>query len=104
MLYVALGRNVGDVPMSTQSWEQFRLDVVNEIFYGDTFTEPDTIAFGESRYGAMKEDTCVLVWFDRGQALSVKTREALTKVALHYGQECIAYSVSDTQYVMGVEA
>lgn len=104
MLYVALGRNVDDVPMSTQAWEQFSLDVVNEIFYGDTFTEPDTIADGSSRWGLMKEDTRVLVWFDRGQDLSVKTREALTKVALHYGQEAIAYTVSDTRWIAGTSA
>lgn len=102
MLYVALGRNVGDVPMSTQAWEQFRLDVCTLIFDFETFTDPDTVAFGESRYGAMKEDTCVLVWFDRGQQLSSETLFNLTKVAVRYGQECIAYSVSDTQYVRGV--
>jgi hypothetical protein len=102
MLYVALGRNVGDVPMSTQAWEQFRLDVCDVIFDHETFTDPDTVAYGESRYGAMKEDTCVLVWFDRGQKPSEETRMMLSKVAVRYGQECIAYSVSDTQYVQGV--
>lgn len=104
MLYVALGRNVDDVPMSTQAWEQFRVDVCDAIFEYETFTDPDTVAYGESRYGLMREETCVLVWFDRGQNLSVVTRQHLREIAVKYGQECIAYSVSDTQYVMGVEA
>lgn len=102
MLYVALGRNVGDVPMSTVDWEQFRIHVIDEIFHLETHTDPDTVAYGESRYGAMKEDTCVLVWFDFTEQLGKETLLALSKVAVHYGQECIAYSVSDTQYVQGV--
>lgn len=101
MLYVALGRNVGDVPMSTQAWEQFRLDVIHEIFEGGLYVEPDTVAFGESRYGAMKEDTCVLVWFDTTQDLSGDTKCFLEEVAKRYGQECIAYTVADTRYIMG---
>lgn len=102
MLYVALGRNVGDVPMSDNDWDAFRLDVANEIYYNETHTDPDTVAFGGSRYGSMIEDTCVLVWFDFTEQFSVETRDALTKVAVRYGQECIAYSVSETQYVQGV--
>ncbi|NBR25671.1 MAG: hypothetical protein EBU08_18195 [Micrococcales bacterium] len=102
MLYVALGRNVGDVPMSDDEWEKFRIAVCNVIFDLETHTDPDTVAFGKSRYGAMEEETCVLVWFDRGQALRKETLLALNPVAIRYGQECIAYSVSDTQYVEGI--
>lgn len=102
MLYVSIGRNVGEAPMPSDKWESFQTEVI-EAIYDDTFTEPDTIAYGNSRYGSMREETCVMVWFDVCTGLGNQALTDLGLIAVEYGQECIAWSVSETQFVEGVK-
>jgi hypothetical protein len=101
MLYVALGRNVGDKPMELYKWEEFQKRVVNAI-YTETFVDPDTVAYGNSRYGSMREETCVMVWFDVNAKLCALTLAYLKLIAQEFGQEAIAWSVSVTEFVEGV--
>lgn len=102
MLYVAIGRNVGDVPMDNITWSTFRELVEECVIVGENLFPADTLAFGESRYGDMSEETAVLVWFDKMSTLKSETVEALTYYAKEYGQECIAWSVAPTNFTGGV--
>lgn len=99
MLYLAIGRNVEDTPMSLQDWVSFRTDVQTVMFDCERQVDADTKALGESNFGGMPEETFVLVWFDINQDLSEVTKRELSKVARKYGQESIAYSVSVTNFV-----
>lgn len=103
MLYVAIGRNVGDVPMEQDKWIQFAESVENIIIMGENLTYADTWATGESRYGEMPEETGVFVWFDKNSYLSSDTVEALGEIAREFGQESIAYSVSVSNFIEGVK-
>ena len=99
MLYVAIGRNVGDTPMSDADWSGYTravLDVI-EARYGKV----DTVAEGESRYGDTAEQTRVLVWFDV-YAVAGSVQERLGAIAREYEQESIAYSVADTVFIDGI--
>lgn len=102
MLYVALGRNVDDKPMALDRWEEFQGRVVSAI-YTETFVDPDTKAYGNSRYGSMREETCVMVWFDVNSKLSALTVEYLRLIAVEFGQESIAWSVSAPEFVEGIK-
>ena len=84
MLYVAIGRNVGDSPMGKVAWSSFRDDVVDAVGCGF----PDTIAYGQSSWDGETEETCVLVWFYA--TLSVNVAENLDVVRAKYGQDAIA--------------
>lgn len=102
MLYVALGRNVGDVPMVDETWLKFQEDVENCVTLGERLGHADTRAVGESNFGGMPEETFVLVWFDKNSPLRFEVVEALSYYAEVYGQESIAWSVSETQFILGV--
>ena len=43
-----------------------------------------------------------MVWFDKNSALKQKTLDILEGVAIEYGQESIAWSVSVTEFVEGI--
>jgi hypothetical protein len=101
VLYVALGRNVGDEPMDDGRWEEFRLDTSHAI--AKQLGAPDTVAFGKSHYGGYPEETCVMVWFDLIGGLDDSVLKDLGILAGHYGQESIAWSVSVTEFVEGVK-
>lgn len=105
MLYVALGRNRGDVSnmrLSDVDWALFVSDVVETVRLSERVGLPDTTAFGESSFGGVPEETCVLVWFDVN-TFSGALDEALGVVAKHYGQKSIAYSVSETFFAQGID-
>lgn len=102
MLYVSIGRNVGEVPMSDDKWAEFQNEVADCI-EREVYVSPDTIAHGNSRYGSMREETCVMVWFDVNSHLFDVTLMELEEVAVKYGQECIAWSVSMTEFIDGVK-
>jgi hypothetical protein len=102
MLYVSIGRNVGQTPMGDDRWEEFRLDVRHAI--GKQLGAPDTVAFGESHYGGDPEQTCVMVWFDLIGTLDGSVLDDLAILAGHYGQESIAWSVAETNFIVGVSA
>lgn len=102
MLYVSIGRNVGDVPMGDSDWHNFVDTVTNVVVNCERVSAPDTKAFGESNWAGMREETCVLVWFDKNSELRGDTIGHLTEVARMYGQEAIAYTVAPTSFVEGV--
>jgi hypothetical protein len=97
MLYVALGRNVGDEPMPEEEFGFMRNEVVG------LFGSPDTVAYGNSSWAGDVEETCVLVWFDRLAVLSQDEVRRLGDIARAYEQEAIAYSVSVPEFVEGVK-
>lgn len=92
MLYVAIGRNIGDKPMHLDKWREFQDDVIRAVGY-----PPDTIAHGGSFWKTQSEDTCVLVWFgiDWIRELS---EARLRDVAGDYGQDAIAWIAGETQF------
>lgn len=102
MLYVALGRNVGDVPMSNDDWTNFVGTVSNVVQNCELLPSPDTVAYGNSNFNGDDEETCVLVWFDKNSKLLGDTIGALTEVAEIYGQEAIAYTVAPTEFTGGI--
>jgi hypothetical protein len=102
MLYIALGRNVGENPMGHDTWIQFAESVENVVMMGERLTYADTWATGESRYDDMPEETGIFVWFDKNSDLGQDTKDALAGLAKQYGQEAIAYSVSVTNFIEGV--
>lgn len=102
MLYVSVGRNVGDVPMGDSDWHNFVDTVSNVVVNYERVSNPDTKAFGVSNWGGVSEETCVMVWFDICSELRGETIGELTEVARMYGQEAIAWSVSETNFTEGV--
>lgn len=103
MLYVSIGRNVGDKPMATAVWNNFVANVTQDIEECEGVGMPDTVAYGKSRFGLMYEETCVLVWFDKNSPLRKDTLGVLEATAIEFGQEAIAWSVSVTEFVEGVK-
>ena len=101
MLYVAIGRNVGVKPMKRRVWREFQKRVI-ETVASDYLVDsmPDTVAYGKSNYGGAPEETCVMVWFD-GKGLGDMSRILLGLLATMYGQDSIAWSVSETEFVEG---
>ena len=53
MLYIAIGRNVGDEPMYDVLFEKFRRQVADTIEECEYVGQPDTVARGNSRFGDM---------------------------------------------------
>lgn len=102
MLYVALGRNVGDVPMEADVWESFSQMVEECVMHEEVLATADTNAVGMSRFGDMSEETRVLVWFDKDTPLKRTTVARLSAIAYTYGQEAIAWSVAPTNFTGGV--
>lgn len=102
MLYVALGRNVGDAPMDDVTWSMFVADVVETVRLSERVGQPDTRAFGTSSFEGVEEETCVLVWFDKN-TIHQGTEDALGGMAKFYGQKSIAYSLSKTFFTEGVD-
>lgn len=102
MLYVALGRNIGDIPMADNYWANFVETVTNVIQNCELLPKPDTVAYGESNFNGDGEETCVLVWFDKNSNLLGDTIGALTQVAEIYEQESIAYTVAVTEFTGGI--
>lgn len=92
MLYVAIGRNIGDKPMHLDKWREFQDDTIRAVGY-----PPDTIAHGGSFWKTQSEDTCVLVWFGL-EDIPKHAEWRLREVAADYGQDAIAWSVSETQF------
>lgn len=101
MLYVSIGRNVGEVPMDDDAWRSFRIAVEECIMDSERAVVADTYAPGTSRWGDMNEECLVLVWFDIAQQLSDKTQELLAEIATEFKQEAIAWAVVDTQFIEG---
>lgn len=99
MLYVALGRNVGDEPMSDTDWFRFRKRVVDTIGNWENIPDPDTSAWGNSTWAGDFEETAVYIWFEKMSPLSNETLVALADIAKAFGQEAIAYTVAPTWFV-----
>jgi hypothetical protein len=99
MLYVAIGRNVGDVPMEEEEFGFFRNEVFNLIKENEGLGSADTVAYGNSSWGDILEETCVMVWFDKVSPISRDTEEKLAVIAGRYGQDAIAYTVAPTYFV-----
>lgn len=101
MLYVSIGRNVGEVPMDDDTWRNFRISVEECIMDNERAVVADTYAPGHSRWGDTNEECLVLVWFDISQELSVKTQELLSAIAVEFKQEAIAWAVTETKFIGG---
>lgn len=99
MLYIAIGRNAGKFPMTTEDWGNFQYQVRGAI--SSSYGSPDTVAHGVSSYEDMPEDTCVFVWFDVND-LSAHLEIRLGAIAKYFGQDSIAWSVSETRFTSGV--
>lgn len=103
MLYIAFGKNVGESPMPVSSFIEFAEAVENVVITYEGLTYADTWAEGQSRYGEMREETGVFVWFDKSDDLREITVKALGDVARKFGQESIAWSVAgETRFTEGV--
>lgn len=100
MLYVAIGQNIGDKPMSGSRWFEFQSEVANAV--GDYFGEPDTIATGNSNFEGAKEWTCVMVWFAVESVRDILV-DRLSVIATKYGQESIVWSVAETQFAQRIQ-
>jgi hypothetical protein len=88
--------------MGEDTWIQFQESVENIVMMGEGVSYADTRAEGESSFEGMPEVTYVMVWFDKNSDLGQDTKDALAGLAGQYGQEAIAYSVSVTNFIEGV--
>jgi hypothetical protein len=102
MLYVSLGRNVGDVPMADDVWRDFRMMVEETIMDNETMVVADTYAPGTSNWNGDAEDTLVLVWFEKMSPLRQVTVKKLETIAKEFKQEAIAWAVAEPKFVKGV--
>ena len=113
-VYVTIGRNVGDEPMSDDQWEAFRLSTyqVVENLAGDVVTSAE----GIGRYEGQTEATYVVVadgsriadTADLGRVgdgwWEARTRDlyaALGALGAQYGQESIAVTIAEPEFVVG---
>lgn len=99
MLYVSIGRNVGDTPMTQIRWAFFVEAVTSAMSLYEDLPSPDTVAHGVSNWDGMEEDTAVFVWFEKHSGLRENTVLKLAEIAKEYGQEAIAYTVAPTSFV-----
>jgi len=118
-VYVSIGRNVGDQPMNAERWEAFRNETRRVV---DTLAGPwVTSATGTGRFAGTLEETYVVVSDgsrldqgfnpvgedDDGEPLGwweVRTRDlyaALGTLAAQYGQESIAVTIGEPEFVQG---
>jgi hypothetical protein len=103
MLYIAIGRNVGESPMPEDRWVMFRESVEDIVLMGEGLKYPDTRAVGESNFEGMPEETAVFVWFDKSDDLREITVQALGELSRKFGQESIAWTVAgETRFTEGV--
>jgi hypothetical protein len=102
MLYISLGRNVGDEPMADDVWRDFRIAVEETIMDNETLVTADTYAPGTSNWNGDAEDTLVLVWFDKMSPLRQVTVKQLESIAKEFKQEAIAWAVAEPKFVKGV--
>lgn len=84
---IAIGRNVGDEPMKTDRWNEFRRAVLAAV--RDLSSEVYASASGRAIGGEWSEDTFVLTADAFADAIPT-LRRALAILARHYGQESVS--------------
>ena len=84
--------------MLDEVWLLFQQRVEEFVMYSTGSGIADTKANGVSNWENVSEDTCIFVWFDI-TSLSEKALDGLATIAKQYGQDAIAVTFGETQFV-----
>jgi len=94
---VSIGRNIGSEPMNNQKWDVFRGLVKNEVYRycADIYF----IGTGQGLYGGTTEESFTVIggFNEGGSKLNLK--RALGGLARDFGQECIAVTFANPEFV-----
>jgi len=100
IVYVAIGRNVGDQPMIDLAWQYFQ-DTTRRALVEVLGVEP-LVYFGEGEWEGVKEESAVFAVFTaRGISLNARTliRRRMERLADLYRQDAIAVTYGTSTLV-----
>jgi hypothetical protein len=106
--YISIGRNVQGTPMTAERWQEFKtaLRVVGWT-HGNIVTDAE----GAGVYEGKTEETYLVAVSLRGPEFGrlntidlTNLREDLSHLAQHYGQESIALTVGEPEFVCSTKA
>lgn len=93
---VSVGRNVGNVPMSDQAWQDFRAEVRRALSMG-TIHVDDARSIGE--WLGVSEESSTFVADDFTPGAAEMVTDALAIIGGRYGQDAVAVTVGETRLV-----
>lgn len=118
-IQASIGRNVANVPMGDTAWERFREDTRDAILIAIYATHPDLPGLrlqsqfqfhaGQGEWGGVKEESMhVSVYFEwpvgvgraNEAAIVEDLNDRLVEVAREYGQDAIAFVVTDSHLAL----
>jgi len=100
IVYVVIGRNVGDQPMSDWAWETFRANVRGTL--SATVGVPDFEVTGPGgSWDGVAEDSAVFTVLDPKPGDEGRLRSMLARLARFYRQESIALTFGYGELVNG---
>lgn len=96
-LTIGIGRSVKDGPMDTRTWEEFRSAV--DAALHDRKLHPVFYGVGVGEYEGVREDSATWVIAEYSDAQLTLIRLDLTRLARYYGQDSIALTVGETEFL-----
>lgn len=98
---VTIGRNIGDEPMSRDSWAQFRADVIDHL--GALLKPAESFVYhGQGEWEGVTEDSTAILLVATGYtARDTDVERILSVLADTYSQDAIAWSYGPGALVKG---
>lgn len=104
---ITIGRNVGDVPMTTNRWQSFRSNADYALRELVGFDQPYELHEGVGEWNGVREDShkvTVLLKEPIDAFLQDKLRARLAMLADSYRQDAIALTISESELIAAREA
>ena len=97
-LVVSIGRNIGEDPMSTRTWEAFRGEVRSAC---ETALNVPAVfdGMGIRMYEGRMEDSATLIFNAEAPLDGGPLARRLAHLAWYYGQDSIAFTAGQTRFV-----
>lgn len=94
---VSIGRNVKNQPMANEEWDVFKAMTKNCVY----LRCPDIYFIGEGKgyYAGQTEDSFTIIGGLHEDANVSNLKRELAQLARGFGQECIAVTVADPEFV-----
>lgn len=96
-LTIGIGRNVKSEPMRTRDWEQFRAAVDASLY--DRKLHPVFYGTGIGEYMGELEDSACWVVAEYSDAQVELLRHDLARLAQYFGQDSIALTIGETEFI-----
>lgn len=96
-LTVTIGRNKGTVPMAQRDWEAFQSDIL--LIVRSNTPAIYFVGTGTGIYEGAEEESFTVIAGDATQGALAAIRVSLAYIAEVFGQECVAITQGETQFV-----